>query len=585
MAQFLEGVQLETFNNSSQFMAIYEPQTTRIKELNNAMKLRMGSMSTKPVQLVYSSETDIYLTQAGIPCRLKKLSQLERNLVLVEVFPAHSKTCDQSSDLVQITDMTSDGVWEWFPEVNYEFMSYRFWDILGYDQAEMDETPLSWIHLLHVDDSVKTLELFERHVHSKGGVPYHTTVRYTHRDGHEVFVLCRGCVIDWLPDGRPWRMLGTHTDVTDIVKKDAVETQSVFIARMSHEIRSPVCTILNECELLGNTAQTKVITKTCRQLIALTDDILSLGTKSDHVLERKPVDLHDILMDCTKRHRLQAKKKGIRIRLSTGDLPDTILLDQAKFNQVMDNLVGNAVKYSNSGVITIDADRNPENSVLELRVRDEGEGIPKEMYHKVFEEFFQGRKTMQGAGIGLALTKILSKLMGGDVVIESSQEGVGTTFLFTSIVPLPMKVVKEENTLMRILVVDDMRTNRDILKRRLRCIERIGIRAEEIVDASDGLDAFNKFKDCDGNFQLILMDCLMPVVDGFEATVKIHQECERLGIEPVPVVAVTASVCPDIHKKCLNHGMRFVVTKPYTEEDLLVSVQACAKQTLLTLPK
>ena len=580
MADYLDGLQYEMFAKSSQFMAIYDAQNTSFKELNNAMKKRIGSTPVGPLHLVYASGDDIYLTLSGIPCRLKKLAELERNIAIVEVFPAHTKIWNQSSDLVQLTDLTSDGVWEWFPEVGFEYMSQRFWDILGYEQKDMKESPLSWMHLLRAEDSQKAADMGQRHVDSKGEVPYHATVRYTHKDGHEVHVLCRGCVVDWIPDGRPWRLLGTHTDVTDIVKKDAVESQSVFIARMSHEIRSPVCTILNECELLGNTPQTRVITQTCQQLIAQTDDILSLGkTKSEQVrLEPTAADVHGLLTDCTKRHRLQARKKGISIRLSTGDLPDTVLVDKARFNQVVDNIVGNAVKHSDSGVITIDVDYTADDSVCALRVRDQGQGIPPDMRGRVFEEFVQGEATMQGAGIGLALTKVLSKLMGGDVVIEHTQEGVGTTFLFTSILPLPMEVEgdSQKTCRMRILVVDDMSSNRAILTRRLKCIERIGLGVDEIVEARDGLDALNKFKDCRGNFQLILMDCLMPVVDGFESTVRIHEECEKYGIEPVPVVAVTASVSPNIRDKCFSHGMRFVVTKPYTEEDLLLSVQACS---------
>ena len=124
------------------------------------------------------------------------------------------------------------------------------------------------------------------------------------------------------------------------------------------------------------------------------------------------------------------------------------------------------------------------------------------------------------------------------------------------------------------MIVDDINTNRNILAKRLEFVKTMGLEYVT-VEAVDGEDAFNKFKESGGDFQLILMDCLMPVIDGFEATSMIHQQCEKFGIEPVPVVAVTASVCSDIHAKCRKHGMKYVVTKPYTKEELLLSIRAC----------
>lgn len=578
MADYLSETHYDAFRNSSQFMAIYDSAAERFVELNESMKTRMGSATVGTIKTLVTSENSIYLTLSGIPCRLKKLVNLTSGIHMVEIFPAHTKTWNQSSDLVQLTDLTSDGVWEWFPPLNFEYMSQRYWDILGYDQKEMQEKPNAWMDLINQDDLKRVLKMNDDHVESKGGVPYHATVRYTHKNGKEVFVLCRGSIVDWLPDGTPWRMLGTHTDVTDIVKKDAVEAQSVFIARMSHEIRSPICTILNECELLENEVQTSVIAKTCQQLISLTDDILSLGdSKSDTLqLDQKEINLQTILGQCNKRHRLEAKKKGIRVRLTTGDLPDVVLLDEVRFNQIMDNLLNNAIKYSDSGVITIDVEYDHDDYVCEIRVQDQGQGIPAAMHAKVFEEFVQGDKTMQGAGIGLTLTKTLSGLMGGNVVIEESKEGVGTTMLFTCILPPPNIATGPQDSI-RVLIVDDMRTNRTILTRRLECMKSLGIKQTQITEAVDGQDAHDKFVAAKGDFQLILMDCLMPVVDGFEATTKIHNECARMGIAPVPVVAVTASVSSDIREKCLSHGMKFVVTKPYTEQDLLLSIQACIK--------
>ena len=103
----------------------------------------------------------------------------------------------------------------------------------------------------------------------------------------------------------------------------------------------------------------------------------------------------------------------------------------------------------------------------------------------------------------------------------------------------------------------------------------MGFSLTNIVEANDGLEAVEKFIQYKGDFQIVLMDCLMPIMDGFDSTISIHNECEKIGIEPVPVIAVTASVSPTTHSKCMKTGMRYVVTKPYSEQDLIMSIKAC----------
>ena len=582
----LSDFQDKVFTKSTQFMAIYNSDRAKFVEFNESIRKRMGESFEYPsdVKILAVSEVneEVFLTLSGVPCKLKKLITLEdKEHDIVELFPAHTKKWNQSSDLISLTDLTSDGVWEWFPELDFEYMSMRFWDILGYHQEEQDESPQAWKDYIHPDDAKAAMETYVKHVDSKGEYPYHQRVRYTHKDGHEVFVLCRGSVVDWLPDGRPWRILGTHTDVTDIVKKDAVEAQSKFIARMSHEIRSPICTILNECELLQPKVNTSTIMETCQQLIRLTDDILSLGESQDDALKvvNEVVELQSFFTKCIKRHRLEAKKKGIRLKLATAELPDEVTMDVGKCNQVLDNLINNAVKYSANGVISVDVNYDFDDETCEVRVEDQGQGIPEIMFFKIFEEFVQGDKTMQGAGIGLTLCKRLAGAMGGNVVVEKSVEGVGTTILWTLRLPKVddtrnPNIASPPSTTISIMIVDDMNINRNILAKRLEFVRSVGL-DYTIVEAVDGQDALNKFKEAEGNFQLILMDCLMPVVDGFEATKLIHNECVMRNLEPVPVVAVTASVSPDIRQKCQRSGMKYVVTKPYTKEELLYSIKAC----------
>lgn len=579
MASLLSPAHYESFAKSSQPMCIYDREENKFVELNQTMQDRVKDVPVDDISVIAASEEDCYVTVWGIPCKLRVALALDRNMSLMEMFPAQSKKWARSSDLTQLIDLASDGVWEWFPSVDFEYMSKRFWSILGYDQHDMEEIPQAWMSCLNPDDKETTLAMYEAHIKSGGESPYHAHVRYNHKEGHEVVILCRGSVIEWLPDGNPWRMLGTHTDVTSIVKKDAIEAKSVFVSRMSHEIRSPVCTILNECELLGMNSRTRVIMDTCHQLITITDDILSLKSMKERIITLVPqqTDIQALLSKCTKRHRLEAKKKKIGVKMSMGILPESLLVDVGRFNQILDNLVSNAIKYSDTGTVNIDAEYDTDTFMLAVRVSDDGKGIPLNMSTTVFEEFVQGDTTMSGAGIGLALARRYARIMEGDVCIEHSEVNSGTTMLFTSILKEP-EVPQESDTSFVILIVDDMATNREILRRRLLRLDTWGMYPSAILEAADGQEALEIFLQRKGDVQLILMDCLMPILNGFDATMAIHRECERLGLEPVPVVAVTASVSPDVQEKCFKSGMKYVVTKPYSEDELNASIRSCLKK-------
>eukprot|EP00903_Cladosiphon_okamuranus_P013158 g12272.t1 len=512
----------------------------------------------------------IYGQVNGIPVTLSRTSDKHR----WDVAPSQTKQWNLSAEKTY-ADVTSDGVWEFYPSLNFEFMSTKFWEILGYDQNEMKESPESWLGMLHESDKPLVANMYDEHVKSKGEVPYSATVKYKHRDDKVRHILCRGIVTDWMPDGTPWRMIGTHTDVTLHVQEEALIAKSRFVARMSHEIRTPLVAILGECEL--DVVDRTVVKHSCEQLLRITDDILELNkmeTKQELRLEH--IDLFDHLQRCIKRHEKHASEKSIKVRLMMGSIPRKVEMDAVRFNQVIDNLVTNAMKYSGTGTkITLDVEFHEGNSQLQVRVVDQGGGIPQGITDTLFDEFVQGDSTMKGAGIGLSICRNLSRTMGGDVVVEKTSPD-GTTMLFTSQAKeLPVDtLVDGEISIGKVMVVDDMKTNRALLKGRLKKITAFDQEKLSIAEACNGQEAVDLFREDAEAFDLILMDCLMPVVDGFSATIMIHKMCNEMGLEPVPVVAVTASVSPDIQSKCYESGMSSIVTKPYTVFDLTDSIKS-----------
>ena len=575
----------DIFVQNRQIQGLYDDSTQTI-EMNEAMAIYMKrdkKRMTLPLVIIGEEEDKsiIYGTLEDFPITMYFKKRIINSSKLYDVRPTMSKHFGKDDSMVY-HDLTSDGVWEWFPETNFEYMSPHFWNILGYEQRDMDENPNSWMGMLNSEDKEVAMAAFREHTASRGKKPYVCQIRYRHSKERQVHILCRGAVTDWLPNGNPWRMIGTHTDVTDMVEKDAVEAQSKFVARMSHEIRSPLCTILNECE--STLPDRETIIQSCTHLLSITDDVLALSKLQslEMKLDKKEVALHDVFNMCIKRHKKEADKKNIVMRMSSGDLPPKVCLDLMRVNQVLDNLVTNSIKYSSGGRIVLDTEYDFDSSIVTVLVQDDGVGIPDEIKGRVFDEFVQGSNTMQGVGIGLAICKKLSGMMGGDVSVQNTKVGYGTTMRFTFLANMSKNEIEEDsswvNDIHKVMIVDDMEINRRILTRRLSAMDIFDLDKLEIVEASDGKEAIDIFTEHKGNFDLVLMDCMMPIMDGFSATIEIHNICAKMNIEAVPVVAVTASLSTDIYDKCHNSGMVCVVTKPYTVTDLVASVYTCKTQ-------
>ena len=573
----------DIFVHNRQTQGLYDESTQTI-EMNNSMATYMKRDNNIKLPLVIIGEEEdksiIYGTIKDFPVTMYYQQRIINSSRLYDMRPTMSKHFGKDDSMIY-HDLTSDGVWEWFPETNFEYMSPHFWNILGYEQRDMDENPNSWMGMLNSEDQEVAMTAFREHTTSRGKKPYNCQIRYRHAKEKHVHILCRGSVTDWLPNGKPWRMIGTHTDITDMVEKDAVEAQSKFVARMSHEIRSPLCTILNECE--STLPDRDTIVQSCTHLLSITDDVLALSKLQnlEMKLDKKEVALHEVFNMCIKRHKKEADKKNISLRMSSGDLPPKVCLDLMRVNQVLDNLVTNSIKYSSGGRIMLDTEYDFDTSIVTVLVEDNGIGIPEEIKETVFDEFVQGSNTMQGVGIGLAICKKLAGMMGGEISVQKTKIDYGTTMRFTFLANISEQSDEDSvwtKDIHKVLIVDDMEINRKILTQRLLVMDIFDLEKLNIVEASDGKEAVDIFTEHNGDFDLVLMDCMMPIMDGFSATIEIHNICSKMGIEAVPVVAVTASLSTDIYDKCHDSGMVCVVTKPYTVTDLVASVYTCKTQ-------
>jgi signal transduction histidine kinase/CheY-like chemotaxis protein len=379
--------------------------------------------------------------------------------------------------------------------------------------------------------------------------------------------------------------------------RDAAETanraKSVFLANMSHELRTPLNAVLGFSELMSRDAEATaaqrenldVINRSGRHLLAMINDVLDLSKIEAGRMECKPepMCLHEMLADIATMFRVRTNDKGLRFLLDYAqDLPRYVRLDPGKLRQVLINLLGNSVKFTAEGGITLRVAARTNADTADLRllfeVEDSGCGIPSDQLPTIFAPFVQlAQEGVQqaGSGLGLTISQQLVRIMGGEITV-SSQVGMGSLFRFeipASVCEAP--AAREEQSAPRVvrlapgqerknvLVVDDKPENRQLLR---QLLESVGFVVREAEDGKTCLREFELWHP-----DLIWMDMRMPGMDGYEAT-------RRLRILPggkaVKILAVTASAFEDQRAAIMGAGCDDVLHKPYRASEIFDAMEA-----------
>jgi signal transduction histidine kinase/CheY-like chemotaxis protein len=358
----------------------------------------------------------------------------------------------------------------------------------------------------------------------------------------------------------------------------ANKAKSVFLANMSHELRTPLNTILGFSNLLREDRVTNqqrqdldVIKRSGEHLLNLINDVLDVAKIDSGRVElaKCPVDLPELLRDVTDLMRVQAEEKGLELLNEESPLlPGFVWSDAGKLRQVLINLLGNAVKYTAEGSITLRVNATPsEPLLLTFEVEDTGIGIAPEDEARVFEAFVQvsQKGAQKGTGLGLTITRQFVELMGGTIHVQSKQGG-GSLFR----VELPVEEardvkanlsrtdevriigLKSEQPEYRILIVEDEPANWGLLR---RILQNVGFQVRIAENGARGVEMFRRWQP-----HFIWMDWRMPVMDGREATRRIRA---LEGGTEVKIVAVTASVFASERDSVLAAGVDDFVRKPY----------------------
>ncbi len=417
-----------------------------------------------------------------------------------------------------------------------------------------------------------------------------------------------------------WHAIGVIRDITerrkaenDIVEaseaaENASRTKSEFLANMSHEIRTPLNSIIGTVDLLNESElddeqrkYTELMRSSGKSLLALVNDILDISRieAGKITLESTPFCLRDTVDRIVDTLVPRAEKKGLKLlSVIDDDVPAYLIGDPNRFQQIIVNLIGNSIKFTESGSVRIYAKINKisdESIIICFSVVDTGVGIPPAKLESIFNSFTQADPSVTrkfgGSGLGLAISRKLVNLMHGEISVES-QPDQGSTFSFTAEFGLTEDLPgtgeaatdtdtenpETEQTLrnLRILLVDDSPDNRFLVKAFLRkdpCL---------IVEAENGSEAVNKY--LLKNWDIILMDMQMPVMDGYTATEKIREIERSKGLRRTPIVALTAHTINTEITKCLDSGCDVHLAKPVSKNALVKLISQLTERNEISEP-
>ena len=491
---------------------------------------------------------------------------------LVRSEERHQLAIQATHDVIYDRDVTTDAT-VWSPASI---------DVFGYEPGEMPHGLEGWTSGIHPQD-LPRLDRELTTAMDRGG-RYVLEYRHLRKDGSYADIMDRGQIVNDA-DGLPIRTVGAMTDVTE---RRAIEhMKDAFVSTVSHELRTPLNGIIGVSQLLLDTpldaAQreyAEIIYRSGQALHRLIDDVLTLARyESGNVtVDDLDLDVRLVLEDATALLLKPARDRGLDIVTHVDRaVPRGLRGDAGRLRQILLNLIGNAIKFTDTGNVLLSARVDhigAERVSVRFEVQDTGIGIAAEVQSRLFQPFEQADSSTTtrygGTGLGLAICRQLVNSMSGEIGLQSAP-GTGSTFWF--VLPLMRDsstdlvgradlsaLLEPRGAGERVLVVEDAPMNQLVAR---RALERLGY----LPVIADGGEAALTLL-AESEFSLVLMDCRMPVMDGFEATRRIRRWEAETARRRIPIIALTANAQEGDRDSCLSAGMDDYLSKPLDVDDL-----------------
>ena len=491
-----------------------------------------------------------------------------------------------------------------------------YWDkvqrqLYGLPEEDLEVTGAAFYARVHPEDERRVRAALKQALKGQGNPP--AEFRIIRPDGTVRYLRGLSQTIRGA-GGTPQRVVGVTYDVTDQTEalhaleqakaqaEAANRAKSEFLANISHEIRTPLNAIVGMTQLLAHSSLDKeqadyvrTLDSAGQNMLVLLTDVLDLSKieAGQFELGEAPFSLADVIASIVGTFSSAAKAKGLALSAeSPHDLPP-VLGNSIRLGQVLTNLVGNALKFTARGGVSISVETldGPANSVrVRIAVRDTGIGIAPQHLGKLFEPFVQAERTTYskfgGTGLGLAISKRIVALMGGEIGVES-EPGSGSEFWFVvSLKRAPHALMTEMRSAAgpcakalsgaRLLVVDDTETNREI------AVKLLSLQGAICEAAGNGREAIERLRADPGAFDLVLMDVQMPDMDGLEATRVIRHD---LALADLPVIALTAGALASQRELALAAGMNGFIAKPFRLRELVAALAPWLERKPVEPPK